>query len=450
MASPSRRDFLLAGAAFGGATALGAQHEPVRTPLRARSPNARLRIGVVGCGGKGFSDMQGCARTQDIVAICDVDENQAKRARAKHPKATFYHDWRDMIDREKLDAITVSTPDHSHAGPALMAMSKGIHCFVQKPLTHTVEEARLLRDAARKSGVITSMGNQGTCLDGLRTAVECVRAGVIGSVREVHVWTNRPVWPQGIEKPSHIDAIPSELRWDLWLGPAEWRSYAAGKKDSGFNGYAPFNWRGFWDFGTGALGDMACHIANMPFFALELDAPTKIEANSEGGTEQTAPNQSSIKFHFPKKGNREAVVLHWYDGGRKPDASILGDEVKLARGGFLLVGSEGNLYSPTDYGERFDLYPKEKFKDFTPPKQTLLRSPGIHDEWLQGILSGTQPMANFEYAAPFTESILLGNLALRSGETLEWDAANLRVTNSERAHSFVSKEYRRGFELTQF
>jgi predicted dehydrogenase len=450
MASPSRRDFLLAGAAFSSAAALGAQNEPVRAPLRARSANARLRIGVVGCGGKGFSDMQGCARTQDIVAICDVDENQAKRARVKHPGATFYHDWRDMIDREKLDAITVSTPDHTHAGPALMAMSKGIHCFVQKPLTHTVEEARLLRDAARKSGVITSMGNQGTCLDGLRTAVECVRAGVIGTVREVHVWTNRPVWPQGIDKPTHIDAIPKELRWDLWLGPAKWRSYAAGKKGSGFNGYAPFNWRGFWDFGTGALGDMACHIANMPFFALELDAPTKIEANSEGGTGETAPNQSSIKFHFPKKGNREAVVLHWYDGGRKPDASILGDEVKLAHGGFLLVGSEGKLYSPTDYGERFDLYPKEKFKDFTPPKQTLLRSPGIHDEWLQGILSGTQPMANFEYAAPFTESILLGNLALRSGETLEWDAANLRVTNSERAQSFVSKEYRRGFELPQF
>ena len=450
MASPSRRDFLLASAAFGGAAAIGAQHEPVRIPLRARSPNERLRIGVVGCGGKGFSDMQGCAKTQDIVAICDVDENQAKRARAKHPKASFYHDWRDMLDREKLDAITVSTPDHTHAGPALMAMSKGIHCFVQKPLTHTVEEARLLRDAARKSGVITSMGNQGTCLDGLRTAVECVRAGVIGTVREVHVWTNRPVWPQGIDKPSHIDAIPKELRWDLWLGPAQWRSFAAGKKDTGFNGYAPFNWRGFWDFGTGALGDMACHIANMPFYALELDAPTRIEANSEGGNEQTAPNQSSIKFHFPKKGERAAVLLHWYDGGRKPPTSILGDGVKLAHGGFLLVGDEGMLYSPTDYGERFDLYPKEKFEDFTPPKQTLLRSPGIHDEWLQGILSGTQPMANFEYAAPFTESILLGNLALRSGETLEWDAANLRVTNSERAQSFVSKQYRRGFELTKF
>src|SRR5690606_26011258 len=208
----SRRDFLLTSAALGGTAALGYGSEPARAPVRARSPNARLRIGVVGCGGKGFSDMQACAVTQDIVAICDVDEGQAKRARELHPKAAFYHDWRDMLDREKLDAITVSTPDHTHAGPALLAMSKGIHVFVQKPLTHTVQEARLLRDAARKSGVITSMGNQGTCLDGLRTAVECVRAGVIGTVREVHVWTNRPVWPQGIDKPTHVDAIPETLR----------------------------------------------------------------------------------------------------------------------------------------------------------------------------------------------------------------------------------------------
>lgn len=446
----SRRDFLLSSAAFGGAAALGAgcaaNGEPVRAPLRARSPNERLRIGVVGCGGKGFSDMQACAKNHDIVAICDVDEERAARGRKKQPKATFYHDWRDMLDREQLDAITVSTPDHTHAGPALTAMAKGIHVFVQKPLTHTVKEARLLRDAARKTGVITSMGNQGTCLNGLRTAVECVRAGVIGTVREVHVWTNRPVWPQGIEKPAHIDPIPTTMRWDLWLGPAPWRSFAKGKKDTGFNGYAPFNWRGFWDFGTGALGDMACHIANMPFYALELDSPTWIEADSEGGTSQTAPNRSSIKFQFPKKGNREAVMLHWYDGGRKPDPSTLPD-VKLAHGGFLLVGDKGKLYSPTDYGERFDLYPKEKFEGFTPPPQTLARSPGIHEEWLQGILANKQPMANFEYAAPFTESILLGNLALRCKQRIEWDADNLLVTNSADAQALITKEYRRGFEL---
>ncbi|MCK5944556.1 MAG: Gfo/Idh/MocA family oxidoreductase, partial [Planctomycetes bacterium] len=260
MAYSSRRDFLITGAALGGAAALGAtDREPVPAPVRPRSPNERLRIGVVGCGGKGLSDMRACAKTHDIVALCDVDDGKAKNARGEHPKAAFYHDWRDMLDRERLDAITVSTPDHTHAGPALMAMAKGMHCFVQKPLTHTVAEARLLRDAARKTGVITSMGNQGTCLDGLRTATECVRAGAIGTVREVHVWTNRPIWPQGLARPTHIDPIPASFRWDLWLGPAAWRSFAKGREGSGFKGYAPFHWRGFWDFGTGALGDMACH-----------------------------------------------------------------------------------------------------------------------------------------------------------------------------------------------
>ncbi len=212
----SRRDFLLATTA--GAAALSACSAiPV---LRSRLANDRLRIGVVGCGGKGLSDMRACAKNHDIVALCDVDEGKAANARKEQPQAAFYHDWRDMLDREKLDAVTVSTPDHTHAGPALAAMALGLHVFVQKPLTHTVREARLLREAARKTGVITSMGNQGTCLDGFRTAAECVRSGVIGVVQQVHVWTNRPVWPQGIGRPDHIDAIPAGMRWDLWLGPA--------------------------------------------------------------------------------------------------------------------------------------------------------------------------------------------------------------------------------------
>ena len=215
MSNSTRRDFLISSAAIGGAAALAScQTSSTRA---ARRPGDRLRIGVIGCGGKGLSDMRACAKEHDIVALCDVDDGKSKTAREEHPDATYYHDYREMLDKEQLDAVTVSTPDHSHAGPALMAMSKGIHVFVQKPLTHTVAEARLLRDAARKSGVITSMGNQGTCLDGLRSAVECVRAGAIGTVREVHVWTNRPIWPQGLEKPTHIDAIPASFRWDLWL-----------------------------------------------------------------------------------------------------------------------------------------------------------------------------------------------------------------------------------------
>ncbi|MFK7740989.1 MAG: Gfo/Idh/MocA family oxidoreductase [Planctomycetota bacterium] len=460
---PSRRHFLVTGAAFSGAaSALGAglaaqsreeqSREEQSAAPRRRSANERLRIGVIGCGGKGLSDMQACAKQHDIVALCDVDDGKAANARGQHPKANFYHDWRDLLEREQLDAVTVSTPDHSHAGPALQAMAQGLHVFVQKPLTHTVQEARLLRDAARKSGVITSMGNQGTCYDGVRSAVECVRAGVIGKVNEVHVWTNRPIWPQGIEKPTHIDPIPPSFRWDLWLGPAAWRSYAKGRKNMPFKGYAPFHWRGFWDFGTGALGDMACHVANMPFLALELGDPDWFESDSEGGNDYTAPTQSTIRFHFPKKqtknlGMRDEVMMTWYDGGRLPPKNLL-PGVKLRAGGFLLVGDKGTLYSPTDYGERFDLYPKEKFADFTPPPQTLPRSPGVHEEWLDGILNQRQPMANFEYAAPFTESILLGNLSLRcNGERLLWDAENLRITNSERAQSFISKAYRRGFEL---
>ncbi|MEQ1631797.1 MAG: gfo/Idh/MocA family oxidoreductase, partial [Planctomycetota bacterium] len=267
------------------------------------------------------------------------------------------------------------------------------------------------------------------------------------------VWTNRPVWPQGIARPKHIDPIPSTFRWDLWLGAAAYRPFAAARKDSGFSGYAPFHWRGFWDFGTGALGDMACHVANLPFFALELGAPSWVEANGEGMTDDTGPKASTIRFGFAARGKRGPVVLHWYDGGRLPPASVLPDETErkglraLTEGGFLLVGDQGKLFSPTDYGESFALYPKHKFQNAAKPEQTLLRSPGIHDEWLDGIVSGTQPMASFEYSAPFTETMLLGNVALRTGRRIEWDADAMRVTNDADAEKYLKKEYRRGFEL---
>ena len=452
MSSTSRRDFFLtaaaAAAAFSAASCSSA---------RGRRPSAteRLRVAQIGCGGKGLSDLQAVAKRHDIVALCDVDDGKASNARAEHPKATFYHDYRDLLDREKLDAVVISTPDHSHAVPALIAMQLGLHVFVQKPLAHTVEEARVMLQAARKYGVITSMGNQGTCLDGFRAAAEFVRSGAIGNVTEVHVWTNRPVWPQGIERQKHIDPIPASFRWDLWLGAAPYRPFAAARKETGFSGYAPFHWRGFWDFGTGALGDMACHVANLPFFALELGAPIWVEGNGEGQTDDTGPKASTIRFGFAARGNRGPVVLHWYDGGRLPPASVLPDEAErkglraLTEGGFLLVGDQGKLFSPTDYGESFALYPKQKFQNVPKPEQTLPRSPGIHDEWLDGIVAGSQPMASFEYSAPFTETMLLGNVALRLGRRLEWDAAAMRVTNDANAEQFLKKEYRRGFELTR-
>ncbi len=447
----SRRDFLLSSAAAGVAASLPASR-PATT--RRLSPNQRLKIGVVGCGGKGLSDMQACAVAHDIVALCDVDMGKAKQARTEQPKATFYEDWRDLLDLEKLDALVVSTPDHLHAGPALAAMARGWHVFVQKPLSHTVYEARMLRDAARKTKVITSMGNQGTCLDGFRTATECVRAGLIGAVKEVHVWTDRPIWPQGIGRPTHVDPIPASFRWDLWLGPAAWRPYAIQKKDKDgkptgdFKGYAPFQWRAWWDFGTGALGDMACHVANLPFFALELDAPTSVEAVASDRNDETAPKRSTITFQFPARGARGPITLKWYDGGDLPPATLL-PGVKLRSGGFMLVGDKAILYSPTDYGEMFDLYDFDgKALKYETPPPTLPRSPGVHEEWLQGILAGKQPMANFEYAAPFTEAMLLGNLALRTGDRIEWNAAAMR-TNSDKANELLTKAYRRGFELTK-
>jgi len=442
----SRREFLVHSALAGGACALPvAASTQVR---RARSPNDRLRIGVIGCGGKGLSDMQECGKTHDIVALCDVDHGKARQARAEQPKAAFYEDWRDLLDLEKLDALVVSTPDHLHAGPALAAIALGVHVFVQKPLCHTVYEARLLRTAAAKARLITSMGNQGTCLDGFRTAAECVRGGVIGDVREVHVWTDRPVWPQGIDRPTHVDAIPATFRWDLWLGPAAWRPYAGGRKDGEFKGYAPFHWRGWWDFGTGALGDMACHVANLPFFALELDAPTSVEAVASDHHAETAPKRSTIRFAFPARSARGPVAMTWYDGGDLPPADLL-PGVKLRSGGFLLVGSRGSLYSPTDYGETFEIWRDGARVPIEAPTPTLPRSPGIHQEWLQGILTKTQPLANFDYAAPFTEAMLLGNVALRAGRAIEWDAAAMRITNDGPANELLTKAYRRGFELAK-
>lgn len=442
--NPSRRDFLHGTAALAAGAAVSACHSA--RPKQTRQPNERLRIGIIGCGGKGLSDMQACAVKHDIVALCDVDLGKAKNARDEQPRAAFHEDWRDLLDHERLDAVVISTPDHSHAGPALAAMALGLHVFVQKPLTHTVEEARLLLAAARKTGVITSMGNQGTCLPGFREAVEVVRSGAIGAVDEVHVWTDRPIWPQGIARPKHVDAVPATFRWDLWLGPAPWRPYAAGRKDSGFSGYAPFHWRGFWDFGTGALGDMACHVANLPFLALELGAPEWVEAEASECNDETAPKQSTITFQFPRRGARGPVKMVWYDGGRLPPADLL-PGVQWRSGGFLLKGSAGTLYSPTDYGEAYQLYPREKFAGYQPPTPWLPRSPGVHEEWLQGILDNRQPMASFEYSAPFTEAMLLGNVALRLGRRLEWDAQRGVATNTSEADRWLRKQYRRDFRL---
>jgi predicted dehydrogenase len=406
---------------------------------RGASPNEKLNIGIIGAGGKGKSDAKNAAKDGDnVVAICDVDLQRGAQTFKRFPKARIYTDYRVMLENEKLDAVTISTPDHHHYAATLTAMQLGLHVYCQKPLTHSPWEARQLLEASRRYKVATCMGNQGTAHDGLREAAEVVQSGAIGKVREAHVWTNRPVWPQGIARPSESQEVPATLHWDLWLGPAPERPY--------HKSYCPFTWRGWWDFGTGALGDMACHTANLTFLALKLGAPVAVEAETSGVNAESPPVASKICFEFPARGDLPPVKLFWYDGGNMPPTGVLGD-IELPKTGSYLVGDKGILYSPDDYGKKYFLLPEEKFADFKLPPQTFPRSPGHTEEWLRACKGGLPALSNFEYAAPFTEAILLGNVALRCGRRIEWDSDNIKVTNFDEANQYVRRSYRKGWDV---
>lgn len=437
-----RRDFIKY-SSLAGASILVPSHAGI---ARGYVCNGKLNVGMIGAGGKGRRDARG-VEGENLVALCDVDDSRAAGSYKRYPKARRYSDYRVMMDKEKLDAVVISAPDHSHAPAAVIAMQKGLHVYCQKPLTHTVEEARVLKALAAKHKVSTSMGNQGTGMDGLRQAVEIVRAGAIGEVRELHVWTNRPggYWKQGLKRDDKIDVIPATMRWDLFLGPAPYRPYQ--KK------YAPFSWRGFWDYGTGALGDMGCHLLNMPFMALGLGAPSWVEAESAGGTDDSAPLWSQVVYQFPQRGNLPPVKFTWYDGGKKPPVELVPGASKLAGGGSIMVGSKGVMYSADDYGRSFQLLPKERFRDYKPPAPTLPRARGgtgdkIYNEWIDDCKGGPRCMANFDYAADLTETVLLGNVAIRAAEKIHWDSVNLRATNCPKAEEFIRKEYSWGFGIS--
>ena len=457
MTTASRRDFLSSSLfAAGGLAGFGRSGLQVEAEARFAQQQARLdklNVAVIGCGGKGESDAW-AMRSENVVAICDVDWKRGAKTAERFPKARRYDDYRVLFDKERwLDAVTISTPDHSHAVAALMAMDRGLHVFCQKPLTHSVEEARLLRLVARKKRVVTQMGNQGTSMEGVRRATELVRAGVIGQVREVHVWTDRPIgyWKQGLEAPTEIAPIPAQFRWDLWLGPRAHRPYHPS--------YAHFVWRGWWDFGTGAFGDMACHTMNMAYMAAELGQPTRIEAEHEGKTSVSGPKWSKVRYDFPATETRGPVQLTWYDGGALPPAELFPDTAlkdgKVHPYGSLIIGSEGSLYSPEHYGAKFELWPQDQhdaaagtFRGKPLPEPSLPRSPGIHQEWLLACKgAGPTPMSSFDYAGPLTEAILLGNVAIRAGAPIEWDADAMSVTNVEAANAFVRDDYAYGFDL---
>jgi hypothetical protein len=463
----TRRRFLYysAWAAAGAATL----HTYGKPRPRQLSSGDKLRIACVGGGGKGESDIRHCG-TEEIVAICDADQNMASKSLKRFPNAKFYFDWREMLDKEhkNIDAVTVSTPDHCHAIVASAAIKLGKHVYCQKPLTQTVYEARYLRKIAKQYGVITQMGNQGSSEDGLRRAVEVVQAGIIGPVKQVHVWTNRPIWPQGIVQPQGEDPVPENFKWDLWLGPASKRAF---KKDI----YHPFKWRGWFDFGTGAMGDMACHTANMPFRAAKLGYPRLIELVDHSDLNpDTYPKTAKIRFVFPEREGLPETELFWYDGNPR-DKSVqplrpaedLTKDIrqlldKVPDSGCLLIGEKGQLFSPDDYGARFFIKLNDE-KEFvngkeheavktvpvTLPRNTLATDTDAkqHLEWIAACKGSIIPYSNFDIAAYLTEIILLGCVALRVGKKLEWDGPKMRATNAPEAAHFVKRNYRKGFGL---
>lgn len=401
--------------------------------------NEKLNIAIIGCGGKGGGNMNDVAG-ENIVALCDVNDNITAEAARKFTKAKVYPDFRKMLDRmhREIDAVVVSTPDHTHAPASAMAMSMGKHVYCEKPLTHSIHEARLLRDLARKHKVATQMGNQGTSGSGLREAVEVVRAGALGQVYEVHVWSNRPVWPQGLARPEEVKPIPSELHWDLWLGPAPHRPY--------HDAYQPFKWRGWIDFGTGALGDMGCHTLNMPFMALDLRNPISVEAEVFEMTGETYPKRSIVEYIFPERNGLRTLRLKWYDGSLKPPADLLYGR-ELPGSGVLLVGDKGRLFSPDDYCGSYELLPHGKFTSYRKPDPTLPRSPGHHAEWIRACKGGEPAMSNFDYAAALTETLLLGNLAIVTGEPIYWDPESMKAINCSKADCLINRPYRKGWSL---
>jgi hypothetical protein len=452
--SLNRRQFLAWSGMAAGGLALSSR-------LSAQSAGAGQKLNVVciGAGGKGASDIANCSG-ENLLAICDVDETIARATLAKYPQARFYKDWRVMLEKEKsAEVVVVSTPDHTHApaAAAAMRMNKAVYC--QKPLTHSIHEARTLRDLAQRYKVVTQMGNQGSSQDGLRRAVEVIQSGLLGPVRNVHIWSNRPIWPQGMDRPEGEDPVPSGLDWDLWLGPAPARPFKA-------DTYHRFKWRGWQDFGTGALGDMACHTANMPFRALQLGYPSSVAAESSGMNQESYPKDSRIHFSFPARGNLVATDLWWYDGGRLPDAYVLEPVQKLMdeapKSGCMIIGDKGIMFSPDDYGARFfiklwdekELTPGEDHPGVaavpvTVPRNTFKGSADQKQmaEFLAACRGQGECYSSFDIAATLTEVILLGCVALRAGRRLVWKGETMEVTNHPEAAQFIRREYRDGWTL---
>ncbi len=506
----SRRYFFY-GSLLAGAVPLGGFGSvPSLKQMGYKSPNEKLNIASIGAGGKATSDIMACGETENIVALCDVDEKRAEKIYTTYPKVPKYKDYRVMLDKESanFDAVIVTIPDHMHTVAAVAAMERGKHVYVQKPLAHTVFECRELLKAAEKYKVATQMGNQGYSNEGTRQCAEMIWSGAIGNVTEVHAWTNRPAWPQGIKEMPVAAPVPGTLDWDLWLGVAKERSFS--------EDYLPFSWRGFFDFGSGSLGDMACHILGAPNMALRLGAPTTVECiHQEDSGDIYFPSKSTVRFDFPERGGMPPVKIFWYDAMREaqpsfagaPADEILGDLPRNRHGnetsslrpkerqiqggvftdqfftptelpprspraetaaapmdahaqkeaqwmklintgtnGSLFKGDKGMITSGT-YGEWTRLLPVERMRDYEFPPEFLPRSPGHYRDWIRACKGGAPACSNFSVSAPFTEWIALGAIAIRLNTKLEWDAEKMRVTNNREANEFLKPVLRKGWHI---
>lgn len=430
MSVPSRRDVLKTGAA--GALALGLGPFAFAKNLRQKD---KIRFGVIGVGGKGWSGREAALPFGIVVALCDADFSQVDKGSAEHPDAARFQDYRYMIERMqgKVDAVIVSTPDHNHAAASLLAMEAGMHVYCEKPLTRTIGEARRLTEMARKTGLASQMGNQGTALDDLRKTAAAIRSGAFGAAKEVHCWTDRSGgwWPQGVARPMP-EVKPENVDWNVWLGPAPVRHFA--------KGYHPFSWRGWWDFGSGALGDMGCHCMNLPFMALDLIDPVAISAETSGHNQDSYPSWSHVKYEFGQRGSRPPLTVHWYDGGKRPPQDLVPGR-PFGGNGAVIVMERATLYSDTEYGGNYQVVGGQM------PEVEYEKSPGHMAEFARAILGGPQARSNIAtYSGPLTEFVLLGNLAVwASGRRLEWDAASLKVKGTSEFDDLIRPTYRSGW-----
>ena len=402
-----------------------------------RSPNEKLNIGIIGVHSRGAANMAAVA-SENIAALCDVNDDYLAEAAKKFPQAKTYVDWRKLLDQKDIDAVIVSTTEHTHALASVMAMKRGKHVFCEKPLAHSVYEARVMRETSKKTKVATQMGTQIHASDTYRRVVELVQSGAIGPVREAHVWVE-----QGIEgprsRPEESQPVPPNLHWDLWLGPAPWRPY-----HSCYLERRSISWQNWWDFGNGALGDMGSHLIDLPFWALELKYPTTVEAEGPLPVRaETYPDYLTVRWEHPARGKRPPVKLTWYDGKQRPKSPD-GADLQKWHMGIMFVGDKGTLLA--DYSH-WVLLPEADFKDFKAPEPWIAPSLGHHQEWLHACKTGAPTLCNFDYSGALVEHNLLGTVAFRAGKKLQWDAENLKATNCPEADRLIRPPYREGWTL---